>query len=238
VADLSNAVLSGAKNEYWGNDFRDADLTRANLAGLTLNRARFEHAILKFADLSGTQLVQADFTGADLTGTSFTDANIESALFSYAGGLSSAQREQLEQRAQRWKFELSNYLSSLFLPASILVVFALCAVSLASHSKSNKKHPSWAYHLEVLLGGAVGGFVGQIMVRDWLDPGVYDPKNTFFLCGLGLIAGYLPGILVCYGAIIFLERRIAGLIGLLNAVGLAGLLSVLVVEIIEGIARV
>ena len=132
-ADLSDAVLSGAKNEYWWNDFRTANLTRANLSGLDLNGARFDGAVLNSADLSGAQLVQADFTGADLTGASLKDANVTSAVFRNVNGLDAAQRDQLEARAQRWKFEMkaavAGFLEFIYFPAYVSVVVALVLLS-------------------------------------------------------------------------------------------------------------
>jgi uncharacterized protein YjbI with pentapeptide repeats len=132
-ADLSAAILSGAKNDYWWNDFGNANLTRANFSGLKLNGARFENAILRSADLSGTQLVQADFTGADLTEASFNNANVESALFRSVQGLNHAQRNRLEQQAQRWQCELKTsiveLLNVLYFPTYALVIVALVGLS-------------------------------------------------------------------------------------------------------------
>jgi len=83
------------------------------LVGLKLNGANFQNAILKFADLSETQLVQANFTGANLAETLFMSANVESALFRDVQGISDAQKDQLERQAQRWKFELKARVSQL-----------------------------------------------------------------------------------------------------------------------------
>jgi uncharacterized protein YjbI with pentapeptide repeats len=132
-ADLSDATLSGAKNDYWWNDFSNANLTRANMSGLKLNGAGFQGAVLRTAKLSGTQLIQADFTGADLTQASFKHADVESAVFRNAQGLSELQRDQLEGRAQRWKFELktgvASFLKAIHFPAYALVVLALAGLS-------------------------------------------------------------------------------------------------------------
>jgi uncharacterized protein YjbI with pentapeptide repeats len=132
-ADLADAVLSGARNDYWWSDFASANLTGARLAGLQLNGASFRGAILRSANLADTRLVQADFTGADLTDLSLVDASVESAVFRDVKGLSLAQKEQLEGHAQRWKFELKAHVTGLlewmYLPGYLLVLVALAALS-------------------------------------------------------------------------------------------------------------
>ena len=132
-ADLSDAILSGSKNENWWSDFSHANLTRANLSGLKLNGARFQSAILRSADLSATQLIQADFTGADLSDASFKDANVESAVFRNILGLDDAQKDRLEGRAQRWKFELqtgvASFVKAVYFPMYALVVLALAGLT-------------------------------------------------------------------------------------------------------------
>ncbi len=133
-ADLSNANFAGAKSEYWWNDFRNANLSGANLRGLNLNGARFQYADLQSADLSDAELIQANFTGADLTGCNLKDANVEAAVFRDVRGLGTEEKQRLESKAQRWKFELktgvSHFLTAAYFPTYVLVVIALIGMSI------------------------------------------------------------------------------------------------------------
>jgi len=141
-ANLSNANLSGAKNEYWWNSFRNADLTSTNLSGLPLNGAQFQNATLRSADLSNCELVQADFSDANLTDTSFKNARVDSAVFRGTSGLDADTKKNLEQQAQRWKFELkagvTRLLTAAYFPTYLLVIVAVAGLSLPAVRRPQK----------------------------------------------------------------------------------------------------
>jgi hypothetical protein len=111
---------------------------------------------------------------------------------------------------------------------------------LTYRSNSTEPHLSLTDHVTVLLGGAVGGSAGLAFVAFWLVPGVYSifHLDTLQCCGLGLVAGYLPGIGVCFAALQVLNRRIARLVGFLAAAASAALLSGLVATFFGAAAHV
>lgn len=69
-ANLARLSLTKAR-------FEEADLSRANLRGADLQRARFEGAVLLGADLSEATLQDADFTGADLRSANLSRAVLD-----------------------------------------------------------------------------------------------------------------------------------------------------------------
>jgi hypothetical protein len=92
----------------------------------------------------------------------------------------------------------------------------------------------------LLLGGAVGGSAGLAFVALRLVPGVYSlfDLETVQCCGLGLVAGYLPG-LGSFGSLSkLLSRRSARLVGFLAAAASAALLSGLVAAFFGAAAHV
>jgi uncharacterized protein YjbI with pentapeptide repeats len=141
-ANLSNANLSGANNEYWWTSFRNADLTNANLSGLPLNGAQFQNATLRSADLSNCELVQADFAGADLADASFKNSNVDAAVFRGASGLNADTKKELEQQAQRWKFELKTGITEFckvaYFPSYLFVIVAVAGLSLPAVRRPQK----------------------------------------------------------------------------------------------------
>lgn len=73
--------------DFSGKNLRNADCTRAALAGIDLSNLNLEvanlsHANLKNAKLRGTNLRKVDLTGADLTGADLSGANLEGANLS------------------------------------------------------------------------------------------------------------------------------------------------------------
>lgn len=75
------------RQDLIGKNLRNADCTRAALAGkdlsnLNLEVANLSRANLKNANLRGTNLRTADLTGADLTGADLSGANLEGANLS------------------------------------------------------------------------------------------------------------------------------------------------------------
>jgi hypothetical protein len=71
----------------------------------------------------------------------------------------------------------------------------------------------------LLLGGAVGGSAGLAFVALRLVPGVYSlfHLETVQCCGLGLVAGYLPGIGVYWLSLLAAAASAALLAGLVAA---------------------
>lgn len=132
-ANLRYAQLQGAKNVYVLS-FRGADLRHANLKGLNLRMANFQHAILHDTKLDSSNLRLADFTHADLTNTSFSKANVKYALLTSTKGLSKARRRALEARSQRWKYDwynaITKSLHATYLPSYVLMLLVLFGLSL------------------------------------------------------------------------------------------------------------
>jgi TIR domain/Pentapeptide repeats (8 copies) len=83
-----------AWNEWYGEnrdrpDFKDADLSNANLSGANLRDANLSGANLLNADLSGANFFAADLShtdldGADLANADFTDTDLRRATLCYA----------------------------------------------------------------------------------------------------------------------------------------------------------
>ena len=107
-------------------------------------------------------------------------------------------------------------------------------------SNSSEPHVTWTDNVVLLLGGAVGGSAGLAFVALRLVPGVYSlfHLETVQCCGLGLVAGYLPGIGVYWLSLQLLSRRSALLVGLLAAAASAALLSGIVAAVFGAAAHV
>ena len=69
---------------------------------------------------------------------------------------------------------------------------------------------SWADNGAVLLGGAVGGYLGLLIVAELIMPNVLWPRSPAdsLCCGFGVIAGYVPGIVARIGK----ASRLAGMV--------------------------
>jgi uncharacterized protein YjbI with pentapeptide repeats len=65
--------------DRFGANYRYADLSYIPLRGENLKKAKFMHADLVDADLSGADLRDATLTGADLRGTNLTGADLTGA---------------------------------------------------------------------------------------------------------------------------------------------------------------
>lgn len=86
-ADLTGADLRLAKLLGASLDFADltgAGLTRANLAGANLRGANLERAFLQAANLTGANLESANLRGAVLEGADLTQANLGNADLTHA----------------------------------------------------------------------------------------------------------------------------------------------------------
>ena len=57
---------------------------------------------------------------------------------------------------------------------------------------------SWADNCTILLGAAIGGYLGLIAVAIFVMPILYSSRSLADLicCGVGIIFGYPPGIVV------------------------------------------
>jgi hypothetical protein len=77
----------------------------------------------------------------------------------------------------------------------------------------------WPDHVAVVIGGAIGGWVGLGFAAFWLVPDVYAlfHLTTFQFGGLGIVGGYLPGIGVCFTSLGRLSREDARLAGFVAA---------------------
>jgi hypothetical protein len=92
---------------------------------------------------------------------------------------------------------------------------------------TNEPHLSWTEHAAVLLGGAIGGWLGLAFVALLMVPNVYSVfrPDSLLCCGFGLMTGYLPGIGVCLVAIQRIERKSARQAGFIVATATAALIS-------------
>lgn len=67
-----------------GSILRRAVLSHCNLAGCSLQRAKFNWADMTHADLSGAHLNGADFARANLQHSDLSGADLSNAMFEYA----------------------------------------------------------------------------------------------------------------------------------------------------------
>lgn len=174
-AQLVEATISGAENEYWWSDFRGADLSGADLSGMDLRGARFAGATLRSVRLAGANLQQADFRGADLEGTDLTAIEIDAAIFDNVRGLDAATVHSLRDRAQRWKFDLSvavsGFLTIAYLPTYLAIVLAVIVFS-ALAARDRQRHRAGTVKVvaaSVINGCALGPAL--VLVIMWITGG-------------------------------------------------------------------
>ncbi len=75
--NLSNTNLNGI-------NLRNADLRHSNLSGAAIRQARFDHAILRVADLSRTDVTESTFFYADMSHSQFHHTIAQKCGFDYA----------------------------------------------------------------------------------------------------------------------------------------------------------
>src|SRR5437588_1954802 len=110
-------------------------------------------------------------------------------------------------------------------------------------SDSSEPHLSWTDHVAALLGGVVGGPAGLMLGPLLLVPG----EGTFhgleavigcgISCGIGLVTGYLPGLVVCFAALHILSRRMARRLGFLAAAVSAAIICRFPAAVLVGAAK-
>jgi hypothetical protein len=86
----------------------------------------------------------------------------------------------------------------------------------------------------------MGGWAGLAFVALRFVPGVYSlfDLEAVQYCGLGLVAGYLPGLGICWASLQFLTGQVPGLLGFLAAATSAALLSGLLAAFFGAAAHV
>ncbi|WP_254508301.1 pentapeptide repeat-containing protein [Anatilimnocola floriformis] len=130
-ANLAGCALASVNREYGTGYFERADLTGADLHGLSLVRANFRGAILCSANLQDADLEETDFTGADLQEADLTNAKLHAAIFYSVRGISEKELRELQRQARRWEFDLQAgiqcFLGSPLFPLALLVVIPSAA---------------------------------------------------------------------------------------------------------------
>jgi uncharacterized protein YjbI with pentapeptide repeats len=188
--DLSQSDMG----DFWPVNFQNADLTGADLHGLTLAKAIFQDANLRGANLRGCQLEQANFTGADLQGTDLENAYLVGAVFRDVQGLSDAETRKLTAAAGRWRFLLKTYLGAFLdscaFPVLLLLVAPLVVIVARRRRKRAPPDASARFQFSLwsmlLLTAIICSFIGFAVVS-LTGAYSYAMVGAFYMMVAGLL---------------------------------------------------
>ncbi len=223
--DFTEAKMAGINlsqsdmGDFWRINFQHADLTDADLHGLTLAKANFQGASLPGADLSGCQLEQADFTGADLQNADFENARLVGAVFRDVRGLSDQEARRLSAAAGRWRFLLKTtigaFLDSPAFPVLLLLVTPLVVIVARRRGKLSPPGTPAKFQFSLssmlLLTALTCSFIG-IAVLSLMGAYSFAMVGAFHLMLFGAVRGrasrkFLVGLLAA--ALIYLPMNLA-----------------------------
>jgi uncharacterized protein YjbI with pentapeptide repeats len=166
-ADLSGCTLAGTTFHFiWQVNWQEADLSNADLRGLTFRHSNFRDANLRSANLSGCDLKHSDFSGANLQDANLTNAQVGAAVFDNARGLSDAEKRELTNAARRFvlKMRVVAFLDSFAFP--MLLILFTPAILIVARRRWKRLSPDaparFQFRLStmLLLTTVIAGFFG------------------------------------------------------------------------------
>ncbi|MCL4203013.1 MAG: pentapeptide repeat-containing protein [Pirellulaceae bacterium] len=166
-ADLSGCRLAGTTFHFtWEVNWQEADLSNADLRGLTFRHSNFRDANLRSADLSGCDLKYSDFSGANLQDANLTNAQVGAAVLDNVRGTSDAEMLRLTNAA--WRFEqklrVVAFLDSFAFP--MLLILFTPAILIVARRRWRRTPPDaparFQFRLSslLLLTTVIASFVG------------------------------------------------------------------------------